>query len=464
MELVERIGDRLVEVFGDNKWLCATEISQSSVGLAAAIKEFGASDVFALAAASGVGPIDESVPLLTLGLTDQSSMMESIRAAEAGLTDVPADIQSAIDEWDPEGAARVLGGILHPKGRVAGRPTFGCRPPEWMVLEDKLQVGDVFVGAGLAPPLSVTVELNDRSALLSAFAEMRTAEGVVAAGDNRSGWHGGASSTRWIPDEAAIGPAADQLAVGHDAVRVMPFLEGVPCSIHGLVLADGTAAFRPMELLVFRDRNAHAFVYGKAASLWDPTPDDRAEMRAIARKVGDHLRDRVDYRGVFTIDGVMTADGFVVTEINTRFGGALPARLHVGEPVLRLGLMHMAAVEGHFDDFDPHELEEFVTDDLDTHRYGTSMVETDTRPDTEATAWLTGSLGDLQWHVEDPGDGALAKAAWGQSPRGGLVFIHLSDEVSVGESAAPLVLEIRELANQAWSLNLPELEPAAAVR
>ena len=30
-----------------------------------------------------------------------------------------------------------------------------------------------------------------------------------------------------------------------DRVRVMPFLDGVPCSIHGLVLPDGTAAVPP---------------------------------------------------------------------------------------------------------------------------------------------------------------------------------------------------------------------------
>ena len=33
----------------------------------------------------------------------------------------------------------------------------------------------------------------------------------------------------------------------------MPFLDGVPCSIHGMVLPDGTAALRPVEIAMLRD-------------------------------------------------------------------------------------------------------------------------------------------------------------------------------------------------------------------
>jgi hypothetical protein len=41
-------------------------------------------------------------------------------------------------------------------------------------------------------------------------------------------------------------------------------------------------------------------------------------MRAAARRVGAHLQRDHGYRGAFGIDGVLTADGFRPTELNTR--------------------------------------------------------------------------------------------------------------------------------------------------
>ena len=52
-------------------------------------------------------------------------------------------------------------------------------------------------------------------------------------------------------------------------VRVMPFLEGVPCSVHGIVLPDGTAALRPVELVTLR--RGTDLVYAGCATFWDPS-------------------------------------------------------------------------------------------------------------------------------------------------------------------------------------------------
>jgi len=102
----------------------------------------------------------------------------------------------------------------------------------------------------------------------------------------------------------------------------MPFLDGVPCSIHGTVLPDGTAAFRPVELAIMRGTERR-FVFGGQGSTWDPPEDDRAQMRDLVRRTGEHLRDRVGYRGAFGIDGVLTRDGFRPTELNSRAPGGL---------------------------------------------------------------------------------------------------------------------------------------------
>ena len=89
----------------------------------------------------------------------------------------------------------------------------------------------------------------------------------------------------------------------------MPFLDGVPCSIHGFVLPDGTAALRPVEIAMLRDEAERRFVYGGLGTSWDPPAADREEMRDVVRRVGAHLQAAHGYRGAFGIDGVLTADG-----------------------------------------------------------------------------------------------------------------------------------------------------------
>lgn len=105
----------------------------------------------------------------------------------------------------------------------------------------------------------------------------------------------------------------------------MPFLDGVPCSIHGIVLPDGTAVFRPVEIAMLRVPDERRFVYGGLSTYWDPPEADRDEMRDIARRVGDHLRAEHGFRGAFGIDGVLTADGFLPTELNPRFSAGATA-------------------------------------------------------------------------------------------------------------------------------------------
>jgi hypothetical protein len=156
----------------------------------------------------------------------------------------------------------------------------------------------------------------------------------VWSGDTREGFNGGGDYVRWVrpdddPDDDPDGDpdgdwSADQaealafFVTRCDAVRVMPFLDGVPCSIHGLVLPDGTAAFRPVEISILRDAEARTFRYGGLSTYWQPPATDYDAMRTAARRVGEHLRATYGYRGAFGIDGVLTADGFRPTELNAR--------------------------------------------------------------------------------------------------------------------------------------------------
>jgi hypothetical protein len=143
----------------------------------------------------------------------------------------------------------------------------------------------------------------------------------VWAGDARDGYHGGASLTRWVTDDAEAAAVGAELAAHCDRVRVMPFLDGIATSVHGIVLPDGVASLRPVELVTLR--HGHELHYAGCATFWDPPVRIREQMRDAARRVGEQLRSDVDFRGAFTLDGVATADGFRPTELNPRFGAGL---------------------------------------------------------------------------------------------------------------------------------------------
>jgi hypothetical protein len=124
-----------------------------------------------------------------------------------------------------------------------------------------------------------------------------------------------------VTDVAEAAAASADLAIHCDTVRIMPFLDGIATSVHGIVLPDGVVALRPVEMVTLR--RGHDFRYVGCATFWDPPASVRDEMREAARRVGEHLRREVDYRGAFTLDGVATVGGFRPTELNPRFGVGL---------------------------------------------------------------------------------------------------------------------------------------------
>ncbi|CAN0592447.1 unnamed protein product, partial [Laminaria digitata] len=191
--------------------------------------------------------------------------------------------------------------------------------------------------------------------------------------------------------------------------------------------------------------------YSSAATYWDPPEADRQQMRHMIREVGAWLRREVDYRGAFTIDGIMSAQGFRPTELNPRFGAALRV---VANSVRELPLMllHLAMIEHPELDWRPALLEELLLTSADSSRAGGAIAIPDKR--TEETSYL-----DLRWsedHFEvldaiptsgkDPLE-ADARCMLGPSPSGSFMSIRFNPETTpVGESLAPRVVAAIEAA------------------
>lgn len=246
------------------------------------------------------------------------SQMEQIHFGDHTLADPPAVVVDALDRFDPDRRALVIGTFLATVADLAGRPLVAHRRPEWVALEDKVVVDAFWDRAGIERQRSSIVDLADAP---RAATGVDRGEGTVWAADARDGFHGGANQTYWVTDDDSRERALSGLRPVCDRVRVMPFIEGIPCSIHGIVLPDGVATLRPVEMVTLR--RSTGLVYSGCATYWDPAPAIREQMRAVARKAGRLLADEVDFRGTFTVDGVATSDGFWPTEVNPRFGAGI---------------------------------------------------------------------------------------------------------------------------------------------
>jgi hypothetical protein len=213
--------------------------------------------------------------------------------------------------------------FLNELSEVGGRRCLAYRRPEWVALEDKTVVDALWDRCRVARASSEIVPA-DGAALVAAARRLDRGCGTVWAADARHGYSGGAEGLRWVRGDDVAG-AVGFMSARAGRVRVMPFLEGIPCSIHGIVFAEYVAALRPLEMVTLRSESESGFFYAGVASYWDPPPEDREAMRSLARRVGAALRREIGFRGPFTIDGVLTAEGFLPTELNPRCGAGLQA-------------------------------------------------------------------------------------------------------------------------------------------
>jgi len=469
-EIEASLQQRLRDVYGASPWIVAGGVAQGVDPSVRLVLELGASQAIGLATRVGVGELSNDIRIIISDdaqVGDDVSLITRMHDGNRELHDPPAWVLAEIDEWDPAHKARVLIEPTMEGGVIAGRPTFGARRPEWAALEDKISIRDLWDRAGIATAPDLVVETSDAGALLAAHEELATQWGTVWAADNEQGWHGGGHGTHWVSTVAAAEELAATISNDHRHVRVQPFLEGVPCSIHGMVLGDATLAFRPCEMLMLLDPVAHEFVYSRAATFWDPADADRESMRSTARAIGDQLRATVDYRGVFTVDGVLTRDGFLPTEVNPRFGAALPPLLPTADgQELSVFFTHLAATAGQLDDFDPALLEALLVDRLDQHREGSAFILTpdgptgDEKEATIAGTWDGDRFVDLALATGD--DAPFISATWGASPGGGLIFGTWTSEMPIGPPVAPTLVEVRRFLSRHWGLGLGEVHPAFA--
>jgi hypothetical protein len=431
-----------------------------------AVDEFRRQDaerLFLVAEGLGTGDLPpEGAAEVYLYESHARTIMDEFRFTERFLSDPPLELRARLDAWDPDHEAVLLATPFYYQPTFAGRRAYGWRRPAWLALEDKVVIDEVWDASGVSRAPSEIVPAEGE-ALAAAARRLDRGGGVAMAGDAAEGFNGGAEYFRWVRESTDVAQAAAFFAEHCDRVRVMPFLDGIPCSIHGYVMPGSVIAFRPCELMTLRRPDSIELRYAGAASFWDPDDDDRVAMRFVARKVGAHLRKRVDYRGGFTVDGILTEEGFLPTELNTRPGAALGTLLRK-LPDLPIGAIQRALVEGEELDFRPADLEELIVTSADQHRGGGGWTWTRTSTLETVTLGLRrGPDGRLESDAEsESGTGTLA---YGPGAQGGFVrFTPDADATPRGPSFAPQVVEAFRLADELWQTDIGSLVPAPDLR
>ena len=280
---IDAINEQITAVHRGRKWILTPDVAAAATPLVATLAEHGAASIMVVAGSEGVGDLPE-VDRIHYTRTSGEGIMDSFRAFHASIEEPSDSLLSAVDAFDPTHEAKVLGAGFSRRDHLAGRPVYDGRLPQWRAFEDKLIVDALWDDAGIERAASAIVAVADAE---RAAQDLATAQGSVWVADNTEGWHGGGDYTRWMRPDRDNSETVAWFRKHAAQVRVMPFLEGLPCSIHGFITRNGISVFQPVELFILRERDRPRFYYAQGANFWSPPPPVATEMRDVARRVGE---------------------------------------------------------------------------------------------------------------------------------------------------------------------------------
>lgn len=354
-----------------------------------------------------------------------------------------------VDAFDPDGtAALLLPDPLDPP--LAGsRPRIGRRHPTWRLFEDKTVVDALWDSIGVARAQSIITDglpdLGPPGALVDHGAGVVCScqplgAGPAAGGDGIWWWRNGRPPT--------MIPATEP---GTWRIRLMPLLEGIPVRLHGLTLARRVIPFPPMELVTLPRTDHGTFLCAGAV----PTLGYAASLTTRTGRIGAGLRERLGYCGGFSIDGILTADGFLPTDFNARLTSAMEA----APPDLRVRLhaVNLLARDG----VDPESAtveqiaaEIFAAGETYT-LYGAATRVRDRAPRDVTVRWNGHRLAPA---ADAPADGRLILTP---SPRGWQLTATLTaDRLPASDRLGPLAPEVFRLSDEVLGTDFGNLAPS----
>ncbi len=456
---LERLRTHLSGLFADRPVICGVAPLAGMRDQVSMLGRAGACRPLLLYSSLGTGPFsaEDAVHTHHVPQPTYPTVTEELRTLDARIRSLPEDARARVDAYDPDREALWYVGPFVDTAPIDGREVVGGRPRPWSALEDKLVADEIWDAVGAERSPSRVVPVSDHRLVDEAARDLDQGHGTVWVADAREGFNGGGEHTRWVVTADERRGALDFYAPRCDRIRVMPFLEGVPCSIHGLVMPDGVAAFRPVELAILRQ--GRRFVYGGQGTFWDPPAADREAMRELVHRTGEHLRARVGYRGGFGIDGVLTADGFRPTELNPRFSGGLNT-LARGLDIDLFQLLQTNLVAGRDPGTTAAALESWAVPAMDACRIAQpkAMVPrrlvdepVDLTVSWDGTRLVPDPTGDLTVSVGPGGSGAFAR-------------LDVGDSLRPGDRIGPANVALLRFLDEHFDAGVGDVEPPPDVR
>ena len=448
LDLIEQ---RVREITEGKRWIITPDAAAGATSLVETLKEHGAEAVMVIAGTEGVGDLPQA-EAFHYTRTGGTSMMTGIREFVASVENPSPATIAAIERFDPDGSAMVLRIGYLKYEELAGRRVYGARPRSWSEIEDKTKADALFTDAGVATAPHEIVPIRDAS---DAHDRLKGPLGSVWVADNKEGWHGGGEYVKWVRDDDLVGAATAWFGQHADLVRVMPFLDGIPSSIHGFVTANGVAVFLPIEMTILRTVHEPGFYYAQGSNYWTPPDDVTTTMRDAARSVGQLLHQRIGYLGGFGIDGVCTKDGWLPTEINPRM--SLGHFLQGQAADIPLATIERALLEGDIE-VAATDLEDAVVNAAATSRQGGMMFPLEESHEADSLQFSLDVEGAVAVRDDEESDGTMRI---GPSAFGGIIMVRFEpSRMPVGPSVAPIALDLIDLARETWGVTIPEVTHA----
>jgi hypothetical protein len=277
-------------------------------------------------------------PRAFAGATEQVAWQHQLTAC----LDQPGWLTGQADAFDPRREAALLFADPLDPTHTGTRPSFGRREPFLRLLENKTVIDPIWDAIGIPRAQSIVADTPADFAQLGLMVDEGT--GVVCAIQSQGGVpSAGGDGIYWWRGQPS---AQFDVAAKDVRVRLMPLLAGLPARIHGLVTTREVVTFPPLEVVAPARADHGTFLCAGAV----PTLGDHARLRDATEQAGEALRRTLGYRGAFSIDGILTSDGFRPTDLNARLTSAMeaaPSMLRV-----RLQLANLLAREGA--ELDPH--------------------------------------------------------------------------------------------------------------
>ncbi len=277
----------------------------------------------------------------------------------AAIRDNTVTIQQYLNKYDPDRRAKVIGPAWLKGKELLGRRVLGHRPDQWTEFEfDKIGTDQFFDSVGVPRADSLVVETKYFD-FQDCWKRYDQGKGIVLVGE---GNFTGGSGLLFIKSSHSVTAVYEWLRnKSISKIKVVSNLPGPAFCSHGFVLNDSCPTTPPYESISLEKSVEGEIEWIGSSSALVVREDERNRIHRFTEQVGNQLRQTLNYRGSFCLDGVLTPDGPKFTEINTRLGASGHMASMIWDPAPGfLQLLDIFIREFPEEEFKPAKLQEWI--------------------------------------------------------------------------------------------------------